>query len=73
MTRSTSAHAGIGARVRQARERRGLTQFELSARADIKLDTLRAIEQGRTTNPGVLTLLRIADELEVTIDFLARG
>jgi transcriptional regulator with XRE-family HTH domain len=59
-------------RLRAAREARNLTQSELSVRSGVQLDTLRAIEQGRTTNPGVMTVLRLADELRTTIDQLAR-
>jgi transcriptional regulator with XRE-family HTH domain len=63
---------GLGARLRDARQRRNLTQQQLATRADIKLDTLRSIEQGRTANPGVFTLLRLAEELGVTLDALVR-
>jgi transcriptional regulator with XRE-family HTH domain len=47
-----------------------LTQEELARLADVKLDTVRAIEQGRTRNPGLFTVLRLADELGVTLDSL---
>lgn len=63
---------GLGRRLREARERRNLTQQELALRSEVNLDTLRAIEQGRTPNPGVMTILRLADELGTTIDALAR-
>jgi len=39
----------------------------------VKLDTLRAIEQGKTPNPGVMTVLRLADVLRMTVDQLVRG
>jgi transcriptional regulator with XRE-family HTH domain len=63
---------GLGRRLREARERGNLTQHELALRSEVNLDTLRAIEQGRTRNPGVMTILRLADELDTTIDALVR-
>jgi transcriptional regulator with XRE-family HTH domain len=65
--------ASLGRRLQQAREHQQLTQRELALRSNVNLDTLRAIEQGRTPNPGVLTVLRLADELETTVDALLRG
>lgn len=62
----------LGRRLREARERQNLTQQDLAVLSGVKLDTLRAIEQGRTPNPGVLTILRLADALDTTIDALVR-
>jgi transcriptional regulator with XRE-family HTH domain len=63
----------LGARLRRARLHAGLTQSELAARAGVKLDTLRSIEQGRTANPGVWTLAQLAEQLGETIDSLIHG
>ncbi len=63
----------LGARLRSARLSRGWTQQELADQADVQLDTLRSIEQGRTRNPGVLTIAQLTAVLEVSIDALLRG
>jgi transcriptional regulator with XRE-family HTH domain len=60
----------LGVRLAAARRRTGLTQEELARRAGVKLDTVRAIEQGRTRNPGIFTVLLLADQLGVTLDAL---
>ena len=68
-----SSTASLGGRLKLAREARHLTQAELAARAGVQLDTLRAIEQGRTANPGVMIVLRLADVLDTTVEHLVRG
>jgi len=51
----------------------GLTQEALGIAAGVPLDTLRSIEQGRTRNPGVMLVVRIANALNVSLDELVRG
>jgi transcriptional regulator with XRE-family HTH domain len=63
----------LGARLRLAREAAGLTQDALAARSGVKLDTLRSIEQGRTRNPGVHTLARLVQQLQLSLDALVFG
>jgi transcriptional regulator with XRE-family HTH domain len=60
----------VGRHLRSARQQRGLTQHELAQRSGLRLDTLRSIEQGRTPNPGVYTVLDLAEALEMTVDEL---
>jgi transcriptional regulator with XRE-family HTH domain len=60
----------LGARLAQARHLAGITQEELARRSGIRLDTLRSIEQGRTKNPGIFTVRKLARELGVTLDAL---
>lgn len=60
----------LAGRLTAARHQRGLTQDELASRSGVKLDTLRAIEQGKTRNPGILTVLQLAEQLDVSLDAL---
>jgi len=69
---SSTAPRQLGTRLANARRRQGLTQDELARRANVKVDTVRAIEQGRTRNPGVFTLLELATELDLTLDALVK-
>lgn len=55
----------LGLRVRALRERRGMTLEDL-ADAGVSIRALQNIEAGRS-NPGVLTLRRIADALVVEV------
>jgi transcriptional regulator with XRE-family HTH domain len=71
-TVETAATPRTSGRTSAARRELGLTQSELARRAGVKLDTLRSIEQGKTRNPGILTVLRLAEELNVTLDSLVR-
>jgi transcriptional regulator with XRE-family HTH domain len=62
----------LAARLAAARREIGWTQSELAERAGVQLDTLRSIEQGKTRNPGILTVMRLARELGVTLDSLVQ-
>ncbi len=55
----------LGAQVRRLRQRRSLTQRELSHRANVSLSSLQALETGRGSN--VATLIRAVRALEQTI------
>ncbi len=66
------ANRELGMRIRIAREDLGLTQTELATRSGVKIDTLRSIEQGRTPNPGVWTVAKLADSLDRSLDSLVR-
>jgi transcriptional regulator with XRE-family HTH domain len=66
------AAAVLGANVRDARERRHLTQAELAIKADLSKNGLSLIERGiRETTVAVL--LALARSLEVPPDFLLGG
>lgn len=56
--------AHVGARVREARLRRSLTQEELAFEARIDLTYVGGIERGRR-NPSLLVLVRLAAALAV--------
>ena len=63
----------LGDRVRQARERYGMSHVELAKRARISRQMLYMIENYKTPDPGVLKILAIADVLGVSLDRLTRG
>lgn len=60
---------GIGERVREARARKGWTQQQLSASSQIHYIGISRIERGVVT-PATDTLVRLADSLGCSVDFL---
>lgn len=66
------AAAVLGANVRDARERRHLTQAELAIEADLSKNGLSLIERG-IRETSVAVLLALARALEVPPDFLLGG
>ncbi len=57
--------ANLGAKVRAARERAGLSQAELDVRARLTKGHTGQIERGDLKNVGAKTLAKIADVLAV--------
>ena len=51
--------------VRKIRQEKGYSQEELARRADVTLRTITLIETGKTVNPHIETVKRIAKGLEV--------
>jgi transcriptional regulator with XRE-family HTH domain len=62
----------LGTRIRHAREVRELTQVALARRLRVQQDRVSKWERDVRT-PRVLTLMAIADSLDVSLDFLVRG
>ena len=56
--------------LQKMRERRKLTQEELSAASGIKQQTISAIESGKNKYPRVDTLYALAKALKCTVDDL---
>ncbi len=56
-------------RVREIRERRGLTQRALSIAADLDVGTVHRIEKGKH-NPTISVAVRLAEALGVSLDEL---
>jgi transcriptional regulator with XRE-family HTH domain len=55
------------------RERYGMPAAVLAKRVGISRQQLYAIESNETENPGALTVLRIADALGVSTDYVLKG
>src|SRR5438874_7806231 len=60
----------LGSRIREARERYGMSQAELARRIGISGTALNQIESGKTPDPGVSRIIGIARILGVSIDDL---
>jgi transcriptional regulator with XRE-family HTH domain len=61
----------LGAAIRQARLEKKVSQEELAHRSAIDRSYLSSIERGQQ-NPGVASLLRVADALEMSASELLR-
>jgi transcriptional regulator with XRE-family HTH domain len=62
----------LGKRIAELREERGYTQKHLAERAGLSVTFLSEVENGKR-NLSTGKLLRIADELNTSMDYLARG
>jgi transcriptional regulator with XRE-family HTH domain len=63
----------LGDRIRAMRERYGMPASVLAKRVGISRQQLHMIEGNKTLDPGALTVLRIADALGVSTDYLLKG
>jgi DNA-binding XRE family transcriptional regulator len=72
LLRPASNQAGwsLGAVLRQAREMKGRSLDELAAASGVTRGALWKLEKGKTTNPRIRTLYRIAQALELPITAL---
>ncbi|MCM1494486.1 MAG: helix-turn-helix domain-containing protein [Bacteroides sp.] len=59
----------IGNRLYKLRKERGISQERVAQDAGLKIDTYRAIEQGKT-NGRIDTLVVLADYFNVSLDYL---
>jgi transcriptional regulator with XRE-family HTH domain len=64
--------SAVGERIKQRRQQLGYTQDRLATQAKISKGFLSDVETG-TRNPSADYLLRIADALEVSLDYLMKG
>lgn len=60
----------FGTRVKQAREARGLTQAELAKGAGLTSIQISHIETGTKPSASAATLVKLANALTVSVDFL---
>ena len=67
-TLDTQASGALSARIARTRQMRGLSQQSLAERAGVSIGTVRAIETGKTRDPGVFTVRTIAFALGLTLD-----
>jgi transcriptional regulator with XRE-family HTH domain len=63
----------LGDRIRAMRERYGMPASVLAKRVEISRQQLHMIETNKTIDPGALTVLRIAEALGVSTDYLLKG
>jgi transcriptional regulator with XRE-family HTH domain len=64
--------SAFGRRVRELRTKRGLSQEQLAARADLHWTYVSSIERGRR-DPGLRTVARLATALGVPLSDLVHG
>lgn len=62
----------VGERIRQQRQKLGYTQERLASEADMSKGFLSEVETG-TRNPSAEYLLRMANALGVSLDYLMKG
>jgi len=60
----------IGVKIRQARERYGMSQAELARRIGISKTAMNDLEQGKTRDPRLSHIVAIADQLRLSMDTL---
>ena len=63
----------LGKNLRQARDKRGLSQPELAREAGVSLNTIKYLEEGANGNPQSRTLMRLARVLGVEVQELVAG
>ena len=59
--------------IKKIRKNKGLTRKAISRKSGVIYRTLENIEKGKTKNPGIVTMKKIAETLEVPIDILLKG
>ena len=62
-----AASARLGTTVRKYRQQLSWSQQRLADQAGVSYATIRALETGVTQDPGVFTLLALADALQVPL------
>jgi len=62
----------IGENIKKLRANPGLTQDNLTKKADVKYTTLTKVESGVVNKPSVQTVAKIAKALGVSIEELLR-
>jgi transcriptional regulator with XRE-family HTH domain len=63
----------LGDRIKAIRKRYGMPASVLAERVGISRQQLYFIEGNKTLDPGALTVLRIAEQLGVSTDYLLKG
>ena len=70
--KSQNQNKTIGDKIKQLRNKQGLTQDKLSRKSDLPYTTLTKIETNVITKPTIQTVVKIANGLGVTIDDLLK-
>jgi transcriptional regulator with XRE-family HTH domain len=70
--KSQNHNETIGNKIKQLRNKQGLTQDELARKSDLPYTTLTKIEINVITKPSIQTVVKIANGLGITIDNLMK-
>jgi len=70
--KSQNNNETIGDKIKQLRNKQGLTQDELARKADLPYTTLTKIETNVITKPTIQTVVKIAKGLGVSLDDLMK-
>lgn len=62
----------IGDKIKQLRNKQGLTQDELARKSDLPHTTLTKIETNVITKPSIQTVMKIASGLGISLDDLMK-
>jgi len=63
----------LAKRIRELRNKKGLSQEKLARLADVSYNTIVKIESGDSKNPTFQTMTGIARALEISLDDLAKS
>jgi transcriptional regulator with XRE-family HTH domain len=70
--KSQNNNETIGDKIKQLRNKQGLTQDELARKSDLPYTTLTKIESNVITKPTIQTVVKIAKGLSVSVDELTK-
>lgn len=62
----------LGRVLANSREQRSLSQEQLARSAEVSVDTLRSVEQHRTTSPSFFLIAALAAPLDLSLDEIAK-
>ena len=62
----------LAKRIRELRNKKGLSQEKLARLADVSYNTIVKIESGESENPTIKTMARIARALGISLDALIK-
>ena len=70
--KSQNNNQTIGDKIKQLRNKQGLTQDELARKADLPYTTLTKIETNVITKPSIQTVMKITKGLGISVDDLMK-
>ena len=70
--KSQNHNETIGDKIKQLRNKQGITQDKLARKSDLPYTTLTKIETNVITKPSIQTVSKIAQGLGITIDSLMK-
>jgi len=70
--KSQNNNETIGNKIKQLRNKQGLTQDELARKSDLPYTTLTKIETNVITKPSIQTVMKITKGLGISVDDLMK-